>query len=65
MSDYEKLTPSSETRGDGEFVKRLQGQFGTGVQGGTHVHKDWWAKHCPMMMSCRKSRRTLTTARTL
>ncbi len=38
MSDYEKLTPSSETRGDGEFVKRLQGQFGTGVQGGTHVH---------------------------
>ena len=44
MSDYEKLTPSSETRGDGEFVKRLQGQFGTGVQGGTHVHKDWWAK---------------------
>ena len=44
MSDYEKLTPSSETRGDGEFVKTLQGQFGEGVQGGTHVHKDWWAK---------------------
>ena len=44
MSDYEKLTPSTETRGDGEFVKNLQGQFGTGVQGGTHVHKDWWAK---------------------
>ena len=40
MSDYEKLTPSSETRGDGEFVKSLQGQFGEGVQGGTHVHKD-------------------------
>ena len=44
MSDYERLVPSTETRGDGEFVKNLQGQFGTGVQGGTHVHKDWWAK---------------------
>ena len=43
-TEYQKLTPSSETRGDGEFVKRLQGQFGEGVQGGTHVHKDWWAK---------------------
>ena len=38
MSDYEKLTPSSETRGDGEFVKRLQGQFGTGVQGLSLIH---------------------------
>ena len=43
-TEYQKLTPSSETRGDGQFVKTLQGQFGEGVQGGTHVHKDWWAK---------------------
>ena len=44
MSDYEKITPDSSNRGKGDFVKTLQGQFGTGVQGGTHVHKDWWAK---------------------
>ena len=30
MSDYEKLTPDSENRGDGQFVKTLQGQFGEG-----------------------------------
>ena len=44
MSEYEKLTPDPKKRSNGDFVKNLQGQFGTGVQGGTHVHKDWWAK---------------------
>ena len=37
MSDYEKLVPDSSNRGKGDFVKTLQGQFGTGVQGGTPV----------------------------
>ena len=40
----ERLTPSKETRGQGSFVQNLQGATGTGLQTGTHVHKDWWAK---------------------
>lgn len=40
---YEKLTiDSSPSQGD--FVRTLQGNTGTGFQDGTHVHKDWWAK---------------------
>ena len=65
-TEYQKLTPSSETRGDGQFVKTLQGQFGEGVQGGTHVHKDWWAKtksYDQVMQQGTST--TLTTARIL
>jgi len=29
---------------DGQFVKTLKGQTGTGFSEGTHVHKDWYAQ---------------------
>ena len=41
---YEKLVPSTRNKDQGDFVKSLQGSTGTGMQEGTHVHKDWWAK---------------------
>ena len=44
MTDYEMLRPSAETKDEGNFVRTLQGQTGTGFQQGTHVHKDWYAK---------------------
>ena len=43
MTDYEMLRPSAETKDEGNFVRTLQGQTGTGFQKGTHVHKDWYA----------------------
>jgi hypothetical protein len=43
MTDYNKLTIKSDVS-EGDFVRTLQGQTGTGFQKGSHVHKDWWAK---------------------
>ena len=43
MSDYEKLKMTAD-KSEGDFVRTLQGQTGTGLQQGTHVHKDWYAK---------------------
>lgn len=40
---YEQLTIKSDVS-QGDFVRTLQGQTGTGFEKGTHVHKDWWAK---------------------
>jgi hypothetical protein len=40
---YEKLQIMSDVS-QGDFVRTLQGNTGTGFQEGTHVHKDWWAK---------------------
>jgi hypothetical protein len=40
---YEKLTIKSDVS-QGDFVRTLQGNTGTGFEKGTHVHKDWWAK---------------------
>lgn len=40
---YEKLQIMSNPS-QGDFVRTLQGNTGTGFQDGTHVHKDWWAK---------------------
>jgi hypothetical protein len=42
MSDYEKLKMTAD-KSEGSFVRTLQGQTGTGLQQGTHVHKDWYA----------------------
>ena len=44
MTDYQMLRPDAATKDDGNFVRTLQGQTGTGFQQGTHVHKDWYAK---------------------
>jgi len=43
MSDYEKLKMTAG-KSEGDFVRTLQGRTGTGLQQGTHVHKDWYAK---------------------
>ena len=43
MSDYEKLKMTAG-KSEGEFVRTLQGQTGTGLQEGSHIHKDWYAK---------------------
>jgi hypothetical protein len=40
---YEKLMINSDPS-QGDFVRTLQGNTGTGFQDGTHVHKDWWTK---------------------
>jgi len=37
------LRPDAATKDEGNFVRTLQGQTGTGFQKGTHVHKDWYA----------------------
>ena len=44
MTDYEMLRPDAGTKGEGNFVRTLQGQTGTGLAENTHVHKDWYAK---------------------
>ena len=44
MTDYQMLRPDAATKDEGNFVRTLQGQTGTGFQQGTHVHKDWYAK---------------------
>jgi hypothetical protein len=43
-NEYEMLRPDAATKDEGNFVRTLQGQTGTGFQQGTHVHKDWYAK---------------------
>ena len=43
MTDYNTLTIKSN-KGEGDFVRTLEGTTGTGFEKGTHVHKDWWAK---------------------
>ena len=43
MSDYEKLKMTAG-KSEGDFVRTLQGQTGTGLEQGAHVHKDWYAK---------------------
>tara|TARA_Y100000296_G_scaffold39682_1_gene45785 strand:+ start:568 stop:1797 length:1230 start_codon:yes stop_codon:yes gene_type:complete len=43
MSDYEKLKMTAG-KSEGDFVRTLQGRTGTGLEQGTHVHKDWYAK---------------------
>ena len=43
-NEYEMLRPSAETKDEGNFVRTLQGQTGTGFEKNTHVHKDWYAK---------------------
>ena len=43
MSDYEKLKMTAG-KSEGDFVRTLQGRTGTGLQEGSHVHKDWYAK---------------------
>jgi len=42
MSDYEKLQMTAD-KNEGNFVRTLQGQTGTGFEKNTHVHKDWYA----------------------
>jgi len=42
-NEYEMLRPDAATKDEGNFVRTLQGQTGTGFQKGTHVHKDWYA----------------------
>jgi hypothetical protein len=44
MTDYERLRPNEGTKGEGSFVRTLQGRTGTGFQQNMHVHKDWYAK---------------------
>ena len=44
MTDYQMLRPEAATKDEGNFVRTLQGQTGTGFQKNTHVHKDWWAQ---------------------
>jgi len=44
MTDYTTLRPDQSSKGDGNFVKTLQGRTGTGFAKNTHVHKDWYAK---------------------
>ncbi len=41
MSEYKKLVPDAETKGEGNFVRGLEGTTGTGFAGGHHVHGDW------------------------
>ena len=41
--NYEKLRMTAD-KSEGDFVRTLQGQTGTGFQEGTHVHKDWYQK---------------------
>lgn len=43
MTAYNTLTIKSKPS-EGDFVRNLQGNTGTGFAEGTHVHKDWWAK---------------------
>ncbi len=38
------LKPSKDTKDAGSFVRNLQGETGTGMATGTHVHKDWYSK---------------------
>ena len=40
MTDYQMLRPEAATKDEGNFVRTLQGQTGTGFQKNTHVHKD-------------------------
>jgi len=43
MSDYEKLQMTAGKE-EGAFVRGLEGRTGTGMESGTHIHKDWYAK---------------------
>ena len=42
MSEYKKLRMTAD-KSEGDFVKTLEGQTGTGFAENTHVHKDWYA----------------------
>ena len=42
MSEYKKLRMTAD-KSEGDFVKTLKGQTGTGFADNTHVHKDWYA----------------------
>ena len=42
--EYSKIVPDASKANEGSFVRGLSGRTGTGMQEGTHVHKDWWAK---------------------
>ena len=42
--EYSKIVPSSETKGQGAFVRTLVGGTGTGFADDSHVHKDWYSK---------------------
>lgn len=45
MSSVLKMTPKTEDgRFEGDFVRELVGQTGTGFEQGWHIHKDWYAK---------------------